>query len=404
MFRGKKYFIEALWEGLLKISGSVTSIIIILIVLFLFSEGMGLFKKNVVEDGYVIAVNKNNSVKDLTPEQIKNIFDVNIVSWKELGVNVSEDEITILRIDDIPNYVPEDQIAEDMSNLPQIISQILKEHPGMIAFIPKNFAEKGFTEKVLDLGNINVKDFFTGKEWFPTAQPAPQFGVLPIVLGTLWVSLGAILIALPFGIAVAIYSAELASKKVHAVLKPIIELLAGIPSVVYGFFGLVVIVPLIQKAFNLDVGETGLAGSIVLAIMALPTIITISEDALRSTPRAMKEASLALGANKWQTILKVTIPYSISGITAGVVLGIGRAIGETMAVLMVTGNAAVIPHTLLEPVRTIPATIAAELGEAPKGGAHYEALFILGCILFVITLIINLVVEYISSKNKNKVA
>jgi phosphate transport system permease protein len=163
-------------------------------------------------------------------------------------------------------------------------------------------------------------------------------------------------------------------------------------------------VPLIQKVFNLDVGETGLAGSIVLAIMALPTIITIAEDALRSTPRAMKEASLALGANKWQTILKVTIPYSISGITAGVVLGIGRAIGETMAVLMVTGNAAVIPHTLLEPVRTIPATIAAELGEAPKGGAHYEALFVLGCILFIITLIINLVVEYISSKNKNKVA
>ncbi|MDD2489550.1 MAG: phosphate ABC transporter permease subunit PstC, partial [Bacteroidales bacterium] len=229
-------------------------------------------------------------------------------------------------------------------------------------------------------------------------------GVVPIVLGTLWVSLGAILIALPFGLAVSIYSAELASNRLHKIIKPIIELLAGIPSVVYGFFGLIVIVPLIQKVFNLDVGETGLAGSIVLAIMALPTIITIAEDALRSTPRAMKEASLALGANKWQTIVKVTIPYSISGITAGVVLGIGRAIGETMAVLMVTGNAAVIPHTLLEPVRTIPATIAAELGEAPKGGAHYEALFVLGCILFIITLIINLVVEYISSKNKNKVA
>lgn len=404
MFRGKKYFIEALWEGLLKISGSVTSIIIILIVLFLFSEGMGIFKKKVVEDGYAIAVNKSNPVKDLSPEQIKNIFDVKIVSWKELGVNINEDEITLLRLDDIPNYFPEDQIAEDMSNLPQIISQILKEHPGMIAFIPEDFANKGFSEKVLDLGNINLKEFFGGKEWFPTAQPAPQFGVIPIVMGTLWVSLGAILIALPFGIAVAIYSAELASKKVHKILKPVIELLAGIPSVVYGFFGLIVIVPLIQKVFNLDVGETGLAGSIVLAIMALPTIITIAEDALRSTPRAMKEASLALGANKWQTILKVTIPYSISGITAGVVLGIGRAIGETMAVLMVTGNAAVIPHTLLEPVRTIPATIAAELGEAPKGGAHYEALFVLGCILFIITLIINLVVEYISSKNKNKVA
>jgi len=178
--------------------------------------------------------------------------------------------------------------------------------------------------------------------------------------------------------------------------------LAGIPSVVYGFFGLVVIVPMVQQVFGLPVGETGLAGSIILGIMALPTIITISEDALRSVPRAMREASLALGANHWQTIYKVIVPYAISGITAAVVLGIGRAIGETMAVLMVTGNSAIIPHTLLEPLRTIPATIAAELGEAPKGGAHYQALFLLGCVLFILTLIINLSVEYITSKNKIK--
>lgn len=404
MFRGKKYFIEALWEGLLKISGSVTSIIILLIVVFLFSEGMGLFKRKVVEDGYVVAVNSKNKIETLTSSQIKNIFDAKIVSWKGLGVNVSEDEIMVFRLDDITSYATEEELGANYENLPKIISKILEEHPNMIAFIPEQYTKKGFSAKVLDLGNIKVKDFLTGKEWFPTAQPAPQFGILPIVLGTLWVSLGAILIALPFGLAVAIYSAELASNRIHKILKPVIELLAGIPSVVYGFFGLIVIVPLIQKVFSLPVGETALAGSIVLAIMALPTIITIAEDALRSTPRAMKEASLALGANKWQTILKVTIPYSISGITAGVVLGIGRAIGETMAVLMVTGNAAVIPHTLLEPVRTIPATIAAELGEAPKGGAHYEALFVLGCILFIITLIINLIVEYVSSKNKNKIA
>jgi len=404
MFRGKKYFIEALWEGLLKISGSVTSIIIILIILFLFSEGMGLFKNNIVEDGYVVAVNSKNKIENLSPQQIKDIFDSKIVSWKELGVDVSEDEIIIFRLDDVTNYVSEEEIGENLENLPKILNQILEDNPNMIAFIPESYTKSNFSSKILDLGNIKISDFLSGKEWFPTASPAPQFGVVPIVLGTLWVSLGAILIALPFGLAVSIYSAELASNRLHKIIKPIIELLAGIPSVVYGFFGLIVIVPLIQKVFNLDVGETGLAGSIVLAIMALPTIITIAEDALRSTPRAMKEASLALGANKWQTIVKVTIPYSISGITAGVVLGIGRAIGETMAVLMVTGNAAVIPHTLLEPVRTIPATIAAELGEAPKGGAHYEALFVLGCILFIITLIINLVVEYISSKNKNKVA
>ncbi len=151
--------------------------------------------------------------------------------------------------------------------------------------------------------------------------------------------------------------------------------------------------------FDLPVGESGLAGSIVLAIMALPTIITVTEDAMRNCPRAMREASLALGASQWQTIYKVVIPYSISGITSGVVLGIGRAVGETMAVLMVTGNAAVIPHTILEPLRTIPATIAAELGEAPAGGPHYQALFLLGVVLFFISLLINFTVEAVSPKD-----
>ena len=193
---------------------------------------------------------------------------------------------------------------------------------------------------------------------------------------------------------------EIATPRVRSILKPLIELLSGIPSVVYGFFGLIVIVPIIQKVFNLPVGETGLSGSVVLAIMALPTIITVAEDAMRNCPRTMREASLALGASRWQTIYKVVVPFSISGITSGVVLGIGRAIGETMAVLMVTGNAAVIPVSILEPLRTIPATIAAELGEAPSGGAHYQALFMLGVVLFFITLIINSCVEYVSSKNK----
>ncbi|MDD2489608.1 MAG: phosphate ABC transporter permease subunit PstC, partial [Bacteroidales bacterium] len=272
MFRGKKYFIEALWEGLLKISGSVTSIIIILIILFLFSEGMGLFKNNIVEDGYVVAVNSKNKIENLSPQQIKDIFDSKIVSWKELGVDVSEDEIIIFRLDDVTNYVSEEEIGENLENLPKILNQILEDNPNMIAFIPESYTKSNFSSKILDLGNIKISDFLSGKEWFPTASPAPQFGVVPIVLGTLWVSLGAILIALPFGLAVSIYSAELASNRLHKIIKPIIELLAGIPSVVYGFFGLIVIVPLIQKVFNLDVGETGLAGSIVLAIMALPTI------------------------------------------------------------------------------------------------------------------------------------
>ena len=185
-------------------------------------------------------------------------------------------------------------------------------------------------------------------------------------------------------------------------MKPVIELLAGIPSVVYGFFGLVVLAPIIQKTFNLAVGETALTGAVILAIMALPTIISIAEDAMRNTPREMREASLALGATKWQTIYKVIIPFSKSGISAAVVLGIGRAIGETMAVLMVTGNGAVMPSSIFDSVRTIPATIAAELGEAPFGGTHYQSLFLLGCVLFVITMVISILSEVISKKQDYK--
>jgi phosphate transport system permease protein len=246
-----------------------------------------------------------------------------------------------------------------------------------------------------------LQSFLSGKEWFPTSKPISQFGAFPLLLGTLLVSLGAILFALPLGLACAIFMSEITNNKVRRLMKPVVELLAGIPSVVYGFFGLVVVVPFIQKIFHLDVGETALAGSIILGIMALPTIITISEDALQNVPKAMREASYAMGATKLQTIFKVLLPYASSGITTAAILGIGRAIGETMAVLMVTGNAANTTLNFLKPVRTIPATIAAELGEAPSGGIHFQALFALACILFLITMSINLYVNFVSHK-KNK--
>jgi phosphate transport system permease protein len=306
--------------------------------------------------------------------------------------------IKVFRLEDITSYFSEEELGAEYDKAGECIGKVVADHPGIIAFVPAKFIEKDFPGRLLKDEHISFSEVFAGKEWFPTATPAPQFGFVPLVMGTLWVSFFAILFALPFGLSVAVYMSEVASSRTRGFLKPVIELLNGIPSVVYGFFGLIVIVPLIQKVFDLPVGETGLAGSIVLAIMALPTIITVSEDAMRNCPRAMREASLALGATHWQTIYKVVIPFSISGITSGVVLGIGRAIGETMAVLMVTGNAAVIPTTILEPLRTIPATIAAELGEAPAGGAHYEALFLLGVVLFLITMIINFSVEYISSK------
>lgn len=393
---GMRKIFEKVIEGILTCSGFVTSITILLIVLFLFTEAFGLFGSKVIEEGYVLALNKGNKVNQLTPDQIKDVFDEEITNWKELGGENLP--IRVFRLDDITQYYTEEELGDAYQHAGARITELVEETPGMIAFVPQQFITDSGKVHFIKDNTISLKDVFAGAEWFPTATPAPLFGFLPLIAGTLWVSFFAILIALPFGLSVSIYMSEIAGAKVRAWLKPVIELLSGIPSVVYGFFGLIVIVPLIQKVFGLPVGESGLAGSIVLAIMALPTIITVTEDAMRNCPRAMREASLALGASQWQTTYKVVIPFSISGITSGVVLGIGRAIGETMAVLMVTGNAAVIPTTILEPLRTIPATIAAELGEAPAGGPHYQSLFLLGVVLFFITLIINFSVEYSASR------
>lgn len=393
--------IEKLIESILTVSGTVTTIVIGLIVVFLFREGFGLFHSPAVETGYVLCVNSSNRITHLNPTQIKEVFDGEITNWQELGG--TDTEIVPFRFEEIFSRHSDEELGEDYSLLPEKLGEAVAAEPGIIAFLPRQYLPDGLPGvKVLRGDSITPEDFFGGREWMPTATPAPQFGVLPLILGTLWVSFCAILIALPLGVGVAIYLSELAGERMRKILKPAIELLAGIPSVVYGFFGLVVLVPMIQRMFNLPVGETGFAGSVILAIMALPTIITVAEDAMRNTPRTMREASLAMGATHWQTIRRVIVPYASSGISAAVVLGIGRAIGETMAVLMVTGNAAVMPRTLFEPVRTIPATIAAELGEAPAGGAHYQSLFMLGCILFVITMIISVTAEAISKRQHNK--
>lgn len=382
------------------ISSTVSSLTVLLIVVFLFREGFSLFNTSPVENNNIIVVNKKNPVSRLNAGQIKEIYDQEKTNWKDFGGK--NDSIILFRLNDITNYYSEEEIGAEFEHMPELLNRLVDSIPSIIAYFPSQYLSKDFNGKILDINKNNIPDFFKQKEWFPTAEPAVQLGVLPLILGTLMVSFFAILFALPVGLATAIYLAEVADERIRKILKPIIELLAGIPSVVYGFFGLIVIVPLIHDFFKLPVGETALAGSIILAIMALPTIITVSEDAMRNTPRSMREASLALGATKWQTIYRVVVPYSLSGISAAAILGIGRAIGETMAVLMVTGNAAVMPHSLLQPVRTIPATIAAELGEAPKAGVHYKALFALGCILFIITMIINLTVQFISNKRRSK--
>jgi phosphate transport system permease protein len=389
------------FETLLAISGSVTSLVMLLMIIFLFKEGFALFRCPTVESGFSLYVNAENPLRWLSAAQIGAIFDGTITSWSHVGGH--EGVVRPFRFEEIFDLYAPESFGNDDELLPTRLAAIVSGDKNIIALLPDDYVPKHHPDIVaLRSENLSPADFLTGREWMPTATPAPRFGILPLLSGTIWVSLFAILIALPPGLGVAVYLSELAGERLRRTLKPTIELLAGIPSVVYGFFGLVVIVPLLQTALRLPVGETALAGSLILAIMALPTIITVTEDALRNTPKSLKEASLALGATHWQTIRRVIIPCATSGISAAVVLGIGRAVGETMAVLMVTGNAALMPRSLLEPVRTVPATIAAELGEAPAGGTHYRALFMLGSVLFVLTLLISLSAEMMAGRQRKK--
>ena len=254
-----------------------------------------------------------------------------------------------------------------------------------------------FANGIPAMGKIGLGKFLGGQVWKPGND---KYGIFPMIIGSLYITGGAIVVGVPIGIFTAVFLAKYCPEGLYKIMKPATELLAGIPSVVYGFFGLMVIVPAVRMIFGTDNtdGMSILTASFLLGIMILPTIIGVTETSIRSVNNAYFEGALALGATKEASIFRCVIPAAKSGILAGVVLGIGRAIGETMAVLMVTGNAAVIPTTILEPLRTIPATIAAELGEAPAGGPHYQALFLLGVVLFFITLIINFSVEYISSK------
>jgi len=242
-----------------------------------------------------------------------------------------------------------------------------------------------------------IFDFLGGKQWAPTAEPE-KFGLLPLMAGSALVSFGAIVIAVPLGIGTALYLGELAPRFVRETVKPIIEILASIPSVVIGFIGMTLLSGIIKDTFQLNTGLTALTGSVMLAFMSLPTIISISEDAINAVPSSYRFASTALGATKWQTAYKTVLPAASSGIVAATMLGLGRVIGETMTVLMVTGNSPRLVFSLLQPVRTITGTIAAEMGETVQGGIHYSALFAIGLMLFLITFFIN----YLADKFVNR--
>ncbi|MDD5439386.1 MAG: phosphate ABC transporter permease subunit PstC [Candidatus Omnitrophica bacterium] len=250
---------------------------------------------------------------------------------------------------------------------------------------------------------IRLSEFLFTAVWDPTSYARPSYGILAMLAGTLLVTCGALLIAVPIGIGTAAYLAEVASPRVREIAKPVVEVLAGIPSVVIGFLGIVLVGPFVARIFHTSNGLNALNGSVLLAIMALPTIISLSEDALNAVPVSFCEASLALGASRWQTVILVKIPAALSGIIASCMLGMGRAIGETMTVLMATGCAQAMPHSFIDPVRTLTATIAIELGEVAYGSTHYYALFAVGLALFIITFMVNLASDVILHKYQNVV-
>ena len=254
-----------------------------------------------------------------------------------------------------------------------------------------------FMEGLPIFGKVSVKEFIFGLYWYPTADP-PDFGIFPLIIASVAVTLVSSVISIPLGVLTALYLAETASQRIREFVKPVVELLAALPSVVIGFFGMVVVAPFLQKTFDIATGLNLFNASLMLAFMSIPTICSISEDAIFSVPKELKEASFALGATHWETIWRVVIPASISGISTAIILGMSRAIGETMVVLMVAGGAAMVPESLFDPVRPMPASIAAEMAEAPFRGDHYYALFATGIVLFVFTMIFNMVAEYISNR------
>lgn len=254
-----------------------------------------------------------------------------------------------------------------------------------------------FTEGVPIFNKVSVHDFLFGHYWYPTDEPQ-AFGIFPLIVASLAVTVVSAIISIPLGVLTALYLAESASACMRRWAKPVVELMAALPSVVIGFFGMVVVAPFLQKVFDIPTGLNLFNAALMLAFMSVPTICSISEDAIFSVPKELKEASLALGATEWETIARVIIPASISGISTAIILGMSRAIGETMVVLMVAGGAAMVPGSIFDPVRPMPASIAAEMAEAPFGSDHYHALFATGIVLFAFTLFFNLVADYISNK------
>jgi phosphate transport system permease protein len=251
-------------------------------------------------------------------------------------------------------------------------------------------------------GKLDFREFFTSQQWRPTSEVKVQYGILALLVGTISVTGLAMLIAVPLGLGAAVYLSEFCTGRLRETLKVLIELLAAIPSVVWGFIGYMIVSPILVRTADASIGVNLLNGGIILALMSVPIIVSVGEDALKAVPDSYREAAISFGASRWEIVYRVLFPAARNGLLAAVLLGVGRAIGETMAVLMATGHAIQIPHTLVDPIRTLTATVAAELGEVVSGDDHYRVLFVIGVVLFAVTFAVNLIADLVVKGIRNE--
>lgn len=401
-------------ENLIKIIFLISSVTAIAtlagIAFFLFKEAFLTFltPHSTSIRALVPVVHRENQIwkKSINREKLKGVYTGKLTDWKELGgeegkiLVISYSETTtegkkwldgLLGVEEI---LVSDAIKVESA---REMTRAIARNKNAIGYLDREDIARTTKEFKL-VKHVGALEFLFGKEWYPPPNDPPSFQIFPILFASIIVTFFAAVIAVPLGVGSAIYMSEIAHTKTNEILKPVIELFAALPSVIIGFFGMVIVAPFLQKQFDIPNGLNLTNASILLAFMAVPTIASVSEDALRAVPQSLKEASYALGATKWETTWRVTVPAALSGISSAVILGLARSMGETMVVLMVAGGAAMIPEGLFDPVRPMTAAIAAEMGEAPRGGMHYHALFAVGVTLFILTFCFNLLADFISKR------